>query len=98
MATCLPWHCCSLAERLSTAERAKEPAVQELMARAKLTKNELRDGWETARTLAMIASCNTSQIWRVRYNPTRPASTARGFNPTRPDPTQSEAGRTRPDP
>ena len=29
-------------------ERAKEPAVQELMARAKLTKNELRDGWETA--------------------------------------------------
>ena len=46
----------------------------------------------------MIASCNTSQIWRFRYNPTRPASTARGFNPTRPDPTQPEAGRTRPDP
>ena len=39
-----------------------------------------------------IASCNTSQIWRLSYNPTRPASTARGFNPTRPDPTRQEAG------
>jgi hypothetical protein len=50
-------------------------------------------------TLRLLPSCNTRTHkpdlafdGLSSSNPTRPASTARGFNPTRPDPTRQEAG------